>query len=311
MNSIIKKPIFLVGCMRSGTTILADLLGSHPNIIHCPFELRSVWSKAGNVPMASPKTHDLKCPCLKENDVQPGQAERLSRAFITEMKKNRGSKNVKHACLLNKNPHLANKLPLVNVLFPDSRFIWIYRDLPSVTSSLKKILNRKVIHYWPEQEDLETVRCWECFFNINSIPPQVDRKRCFPGGDIKYLMEYWFETNKAISDFSQTISSDRIFLIKEEQLIAEPENVLADCQSFLGIPINLPKMMINKIDRNRNELWSNSLPKVEIQSMLNFVQEQGDSLNKIFPEGKLFERYNAMILSKLFSERAEEIKTNS
>jgi hypothetical protein len=301
MNWKIKKPIFLVGSMRSGTTMLADLLGGHPNIIHCPFELRGVWSKVGNVPMASPKTLDQKCPCLKETDVQPGQSERLSRAFITEMKKNRGRKNINQSFLLNKNPHLGNKLPFVNALFPDARFIWIYRDMPSVTASLKKILNRKVIHYWPEKKDLETVRCWECFFN--GIPAQLDRKRCFPGGDINYLAEYWYETNKAISDFSQSISSDRIFLIKEEELIREPEKVLTDCQSFLGIPINLPTNIIRKIDRNRNDLWSKKLTEIEIYSLLNFVQEYGDSLNSIFPEDNIFSRYNEMLLSSNKSER--------
>lgn len=303
MNQKIKNPIFLVGCMRSGTTMLADLLGQHPNIIHCPFELRGVWSRAGNVPMASPKTQDRKCPCLKETEVRPGQAERLSRAFIAEMKKNKGSKNINHASFLNKNPHLGNKLPFVNALFPEARFIWIYRDLPSVTASLKKILNRKVIHYWPEKEEPETVRCWECFFN--GIPHQVDSNRCFPGGDVKYIAEYWYETNSAISNFAKSISSDRIFLIKEEELIKHPEKVLANCQSFLGLPIYLPKNMIAKIDGNRNELWNKGLSDTEIKSLLNFVIECGDALNFIFPEDNLFERYNKLISTELLQERGK------
>lgn len=63
MNS----PVFLVGCMRSGTTMSANFPGTHP--IHCPFELRTIWSEIGNVPMASPKTRDRIYPCLKETDV--------------------------------------------------------------------------------------------------------------------------------------------------------------------------------------------------------------------------------------------------
>lgn len=301
MNQKIKKPIFLIGCMRSGTTMLADLLGQHPNIIHCPFELRGVWSRAGNVPMASPKTQDRKCPCLKENDVRPGQVERLSRAFIVEMKKNKGSKNLNRASLLNKNPHLGNKLPFVNALFPDARFIWIYRDMPSVAASLKKILNRKVIHYWPEKETAETVRCWECFFN--GIPHQVDSRRCFPGGDVKYLAEYWYETNKAISDFAKSISSDRIFIIKEEELIKQPEKVLTNCQTFLGVANNLPRNIIGKIDRNRNDLWNKRLSDTEMKSLLNFVNECGDDLNFIFPEDNLFDRYIKLISPDLLQER--------
>jgi hypothetical protein len=272
--------------------MLADLLGMHPNIIHCPFELRMVWSRAGNVPMASPKTRDRTCPCLKETDVRPGQAERLTRAFLQEMIKNKGTKNLDTSIFLNKNPHLANKLPFINSLFPNSRFIWIYRDMPSVAASLKKILNRKEIHYWPEKKESE-VRCWECFFY--GIPANINPKRCFPGGDVKYLAEYWYETNKAISEFVQSISTDRSFIIKEEELIAQPEKVLIECQNFLGLPINLPRNMINKIDRNRNELWNKRLTKTEINSLLQFVKECGESLNSIFPENHLLHRYKDMI----------------
>jgi len=41
------------------------------------------------------KTRDKKCPCLKETDVRPWQAERLSRAFLQEMIKNKGKKTFK------------------------------------------------------------------------------------------------------------------------------------------------------------------------------------------------------------------------
>lgn len=58
----LNKPTFIVGCTGRGTTILAELLGRHPYIIHCPFELRGVWSCEGKVPMASLKTLDGKCP---------------------------------------------------------------------------------------------------------------------------------------------------------------------------------------------------------------------------------------------------------
>lgn len=297
MNQKIEKPVFLVGCMRSGTTLLAELLGRHPNVIHCPFELRGVWSKKGEIPMASPKTLDRKCPHLTEADIKPGQLQRLSRAFLDEMKKNKGNKNIKDTIFLNKNPHLGNKLPFVNALFPDARFIWIYRDMPSVAASLKKILTKNVIHYWPKKKNPESVRCWECFFN--GIPADVNRNRCFPGGDVKFLAEYWYETNRAILEFAESISPDRFFFIKEEDLIKNPEKVLTECQTFLGLPINLPKALIAKIDRNRNELWSKRLSKSELKSLLNFVLDCGETLDSILPQEELFLKYKEQISSEL------------
>lgn len=293
----LKTPVFLVGCMRSGTTMFAELLGEHPNIIHCPFELRRIWSREAKVPMAAPKTFDRTCPHLTEKDVKPGQAEILSHAFMEEMRKNRGDKNINNSLFLNKNPHLGNKLPFVNALFPDAKFIWIYRDMPSVTASLKKILNRDVIHYWPEKNNPKTFRCWECFFT--GIPSKVDRTRCFPGGDVRYLAEYWYETNKAISNFANSISSDRIFVVKEEELVTQPEKVLMKCQIFLGLPVELPKGLIKKINPSRNALWNTRLNKTEINSLFNFLLEYGENLNTILPEENLFSRYKQQIYLNL------------
>lgn len=295
--SKIKTPVFLVGCMRSGTTMFAELLGAHPNIIHCPFELRRVWSREAGVPMASPKTFDQKCPHLTEKDVKTGQREMLSKAFKEEMRKNKGNKKMKNSLFLNKNPHLGNKLPFVNELFPDAKFIWIYRDMPSVTASLKKILNRKVVHYWPEKTNPDTVRCWECIFN--SIPANIDRQRCFPGGDVRYFAEYWYETNKAISNFANSISSDRIFIVKEEELVSQPEKVITKCLKFLGLPAILPISLLKNINPDRNELWSTRLNKNEINSLFNFVLENGENLNSIFPDDNLFYKYKQQLFSNL------------
>lgn len=297
--SKLKNPVFLVGCVRSGTTMFAELLGAHPNIIHCPFELRRVWSRVAGVPMASPKTLDHKCPHLTEKDVKPGQSEMLSKAFKNEMKKNKGNKRMKNALFLNKNPHLGNKLPFVNELFPDAKFIWIYRDMPSVAASIKKIFNRKVVHYWPEKTNPDIVRCWECFFN--GIPGHIDKQRCFPGGDVRYFAEYWYETNKAISIFANSISPDRIFVIKEEELVTHPEKVLTNCLQFLGLPAILPIPLIKKINPDRNELWSSRLDSNEINRLLTFVMEKGENLNAIFPEGSLFEKYKKHLTSNLSS----------
>jgi hypothetical protein len=295
---MINNPIFLVGCMRSGTTLLADLLGSHPNIIHCPFELKHVWSRAGKVPMASPKTLDRICPQLNESDVKPGQKQKLVRAFHREMIKNKGKKHIPNSVFLNKNPHLCNKLPFVQTLFPNARFIWIYRDLPSVTASLKKLLkHHNLVHYWPYKSNEETIRCFNLFHR--TLPKNIDRARCFPGGDAKYLAEYWYENNKAVSDFSKTVPPGQIFIIKEEELIHNPEKVLTECLDFLKLPGIIPYHIITNIQPGRNNLWHTRLSKRELESIMNFVKENEEKLNNLFPGQEISLHYKEQISSFL------------
>lgn len=285
----LKKPIFIVGCMRSGTSMLAELLGTHPDIIYCGFELKEIWSKAGNVPMSSPKTFDTTCPSLDENDIRPGQLEQLTNAFQKKMERvsrweNKSSKGI----FLNKNPHFSNKMPFINGLFPDARFIWIYRDLPSVTASMKKLFHI-FIHYWPKKENEDSARCW--IYPYEGIPEDIDASRIFPGGDVKYFAEYWFESNKAVSEFLTTIPEERYYIIKEEDLVAHPEKMIGECFQFLELPVHVPETMIKKIDSNRNHLWGNRLTRDELKSLYNFVLDKGTDLDKITPSKALFNQY--------------------
>ncbi|MEW4267084.1 sulfotransferase family protein [Priestia aryabhattai] len=298
-KSRLAKPIFVVGCMRSGTTMLSKLLGDHPNIIHCGFELKDIWSKEGNVPMSSPKTRDKSCPCLDETDIKPGQLEKLTTAFYKRMeivgrKKNKS----KNGVFLNKNPHFCNKLPFLNALFPDARFIWIYRDLPSVVASMKKLFDDNS-HYWPKKKNDTPTRCW--IYHPEKQPPNnVEKSRFFPGGDVKYLAEYWYENNKAVSDFLTNSYQNRFLIIKEEELISNPKKVISQCFRFLDLSEYVPEKLIRKIDSNRNSLWNARLTKEELQSLYKFVLEQGTNLDHIIPEKALFTQYKNQITNALF-----------
>ncbi|WP_409305789.1 sulfotransferase family protein [Peribacillus sp. SCS-155] len=296
-KNTLETPIFVVGCMRSGTTLISKLLGDHPDIIHCPFELKEIWSRAGNVPMSSPKTQDTACPSLTEKDIQPDQLEALTEAFNKKMQKvcKRKKKNP-NGLFLNKNPHLCNKLPLVNALFPNSRFIWIYRDLPKVVASVKLLFNDNS-HYWPEKED-HSARCW--IFHHDKQPAEYMKgSRFFPGGDAKYLAEYWYENNKAVSQFLQLIDPDRFHIVKEEELTKNPAQVISSCFEFLNVKEYVPVKLIEKIDSNRNSLWSNRLNKEELQSLLNFIERKGDKIDEIFPDNDLYKKYKNEVTSAL------------
>ena len=283
------KPYFLVGCMRSGTTLLAELLGRHREIVYAPFELRETWSKVGGVPMASPKTRDSVCPHLGACDVRPGQSLRLTQAFYDVYQKNLGNKN-KNAIFLNKNPHLCNKLFFVNELFKESKFIWIYRDLPDVVASLKNLFvnvykKREVWHYWPEKDGAE-IRCWGCFFG-GSLSENVDPARCFPGGDIRLLAEYWLENNMAVSDFFKSLSSGQTLAVKEEEVVSNTETAVAKCLAFMEVPLDTANLEGYLIDNQRNGKWKEVLTEADQRALLTFVEDHEQVIDQTFPEDNL------------------------
>jgi hypothetical protein len=281
-----KLPIFVVGTMRSGTTLLADLLGRHREIIHCPFELKDVWSKIGGIPMASAKTKDRYCYQMRAEDASLEQSRLLMGAFRKEwMKKRRGKSEF--AYFLNKNPHLCNKLPFVNELFPEARFLFIRRGLLQVVASLKRLLTgvykrRGTLHYWPEVGPETTCRCWMAFHKGEQMPADINMGRIFPGGDVGFFAEYWFESNLAISEFHSLIGPDRSLLIEEEELIASRDAELAKCLAFLGVGPWPKRKVLPDLDKNRNEQWRSLLSENEINSVVRVIRDRIDQIDRIY-----------------------------
>ena len=282
----LRQPVFVIGCMRSGTTLLAKLLDRIEGMVYCPFELKGIWSKVGRVPMASPKTRDTICPELTAKDIQPGQAERLSGAFLDEMAKYSANPEA-NGVFLSKNPHWCNKLPFVEALFPDARFIWIHRELPQVVASLKVLFHdvcdrQQTWHYWPPPRPGVTTRCWEAF-HFRPPPADVDPDRCFPGGHVGYLAEYWLESNRAAAQFLEKLSADRFLIVRQEDLIERPQIEVARCLAFPGLSLPGLSWVAEEIDRSRNDLWSSRLTAKEHADLLEFVQGRRGDATLVLP----------------------------
>ena len=279
----LKKPIFLVGTNRSGTTMLADMLGSSPYVAHCSFELKDIWSHVGGVSMASPKTRDQYCPeCFGETASQE-MRERLIRAFGERISVLQGKSM--DAIFLNKNPHLSNKLGLVKALFPDSRIIWTYRHLPQVVASIKALFadvykRQNTRHWWPLSSPETRNRCWNAI-HFDKGMEDIPVNRIFPGGDVYYIAEYWLETNRAIAEFFTKAYNSRCIRVEQERFIASPEMEMARIYGALQLP--LFQIEHFHLDKKRNELWNEILDGSEHASLLRFVEERGDEIEEIFP----------------------------
>lgn len=280
----LNRPVFVIGPMRNGTTLLADLLGLFDGIAHCGFELKDVWSREGGVPTASAKTRDTECHQLSAADVQDGQAYRLKSAFSEIAKGKYGSSEGRF--FLNKNPHLCNKLPFVAAIFPDARFIWMFRDLPFVVASLKALFDdvhrrQQTWHYWPEATANERFRCWQAFHQEEQ-PSDVDSRRLFPGGDVLFLAEYWLESHSAIHEFFTSSADGSNYLrVDYDDLVADCPATLTCCAQFIGVPSEAAAAAAGDIRRDRNEMWSSRLSSHEIGVLKGFIMERQSEIETL------------------------------
>jgi hypothetical protein len=111
--------VFVVGCARSGTSILGELISSHPDVKYI-FEAHSIWEIGG---MGENESHRL----TEKHAVKQVKTE-IIQWF---QQQNNDSK-----ILVEKNPRNILRIPYVKEIFPDAKFIHIVRDGRDVACSM-------------------------------------------------------------------------------------------------------------------------------------------------------------------------------
>lgn len=128
------KWVFIVGCYNSGTTLLADLMGNHPDVSALPVEgvqLSDVW------PL--PETHAwnrMWFKCLEEMRLDPNgeDAERIA----DRVKRQWSLSFARRPLLLEKSIANVARMPFIQAHFRPAYFIYIVRNGYAVSEGLRR-----------------------------------------------------------------------------------------------------------------------------------------------------------------------------
>ncbi len=147
----LKRPIFILGCHRSGTTLLGRLLDMHKDIANWT-EANEIWDP-GWFPW---REENLDKPPL-EYDPAGFMARWWSENEhrMDEIKAMFGAFQFLHSkpTFMNKTPYNVFRIPQLVEHFPDARFVYIMRDGRAVVNShTKKIIHEEHLKEWPPKE---------------------------------------------------------------------------------------------------------------------------------------------------------------
>ena len=120
----IREPILIIGSPRSGTTLLGNWIGRHPEIAYWE-EPRTIWNQ-GNAWRPDDR--------LVADDLTPKIARRIDdrfSRFLTESGRSRFAEKTPSNCL---------RLPFIHALYPDARLIHLVRDGRAVVASMMRML---------------------------------------------------------------------------------------------------------------------------------------------------------------------------
>lgn len=116
----LSKPIIILGAPRSGTSVLARIIGQHPDVSILR-EPRLVW-RYGN---------DAKSDILEAADARPEVVDYIQQRLGTMLEAEGGGR------MLEKTPSNSLRVPFVDRVFPDARYLHILRNGYDATMSIQ------------------------------------------------------------------------------------------------------------------------------------------------------------------------------
>lgn len=248
-------PMFVLGCPRSGTTLIGGFL------------LPSVWGNAVETHFITKYAAIALQSDLSKPDIFKRIAGKIIRERpimqwaipwdLDELYHSTEPKSypelVNQICLArsrklgfsrwaDKTPHFSFQVPLIASLFPNAKFIFIYRDGRDVANSL---LERK----WGPN-------------------------------NIWAAAKYWGTCCNALIESENIIPKNRLLSIRYENLLEAPEPILQRLLEFLEYQATNEQIeqMASRVRGNNSNKWKTTLSEKSIQI---FERTAGDVLRKL------------------------------
>jgi len=249
----VTRPVFIIGCGKSGTTILGNTLSRHGKITYLN-EPRRLWFSAypetdiwtSRAPVRKGKL------VLTDNDADERKSMKLKRLFRLE------TVRTKKPVLIEKLPINSFRLKLLHTIFPDSRFIHIYRNGLEVARSIQKASDsgswfaknpykwRKLVeHALSKDETAALPKLSSSYFDMG-------------------LLEWRLSTEAAV-EFLSGLTDEAFVELSYDELVQNPVETISRVVRFIGLgdAPDVKKYASERIKRKTSKLVPDSLSQKE------------------------------------------------
>jgi len=225
----LKPPVIVVGNYRSGTTMLYNLLGAHPDLEKW-FEPRTIWQYADPT-----RKHDR----FTEEDARPGVKRYIRRRFLQRQRQFGGRR------IVEKTPTNVLRMRYVHEIFPESKIVYIVRDPFASIASADKHGTRRPTNFRRARARLREcpktqIHCYAGNFLKQHFNRRVLGKRVFgiwgvryPGAQeefgrfshAEFIARQWAECARIASEdvaYLRERSPGTVIELRYEEFVADP-----------------------------------------------------------------------------------------
>jgi hypothetical protein len=205
--------VFIIGCGRSGTTALGELLGRHPALAYL-HEPRDIWQIEPRTDVWSASAGDRGGRLvLDAGDARQAAGSRIARAFAAEVRLQGATRVVE------KLPINSFRIGYIDALFADAQFIHVVRHGLEVARSIAKLAAQGA---WFGHGDYK----WRLLVDLAQESGDRRLVDLCTTGELRGLLE-WRLSILAARAALQGLPGERWIEIRYEDLVAEP---LAVCE---------------------------------------------------------------------------------
>jgi hypothetical protein len=226
-----KRPVFIIGPPRSGTSLLFEAMSRAGELFTIGGESHRLFER---IPGLHPRAGGWISNALTAEHGTDEVRDSLLNSLYTRVQDRTGARPTGSFCWLEKTPKNILRIPFLLRLFPDARFVLMTRDPRETISSM--------IEGWRSGR----------FVTYRDLPgwsgPQwsfllVPEWRALDGLPLGRLVaEQWARAADAMLDAVDTLGPSRCVIARYEQLWRYPDQTLAEICSRIGVPWD------NKVD---------------------------------------------------------------
>jgi hypothetical protein len=226
-----ERPVVILSAPRSGSTLMFETLRRHPGLWSLGDESHA---EIEAVPGLAPRDRGYASNALAAADLSPERRSEIFRNFSLQLQDSHGhrwlTREVERPAavrLLEKTPKNALRIPFLEALFPDARFLFLHRD---VAENLGSMLDAWQSGRFVTYADLPGWRGppWSLL-----LTPDWQALAGRPLAEV--VATQWRSANETILRELQKLPRERWRVVDYAALVRDPVATIARASRFLGL----------------------------------------------------------------------------
>lgn len=230
-DPLLQSPVFIVSAPRAGSTLLFETLAAHGAFATLGGEAH--WLVEGQ-PGLVPGAPGIDSNRLTAANLDPEIAATLRRQILARLQDStgqpvQGTDADRRLRFLEKTPKNALRIPFFRALFPDARFIYLWRDPRENISSMIDAWRSGTFITYP------SLPGWDGPWSM-LLPPGWLQQHGRPVEEVAAWQ--WDITNRCICDDLATLPRDHWTVVRYDELLSSTASAVERLCTFLGLTVD-------------------------------------------------------------------------